>query len=108
VIVFATGYKFNILEIVLAIFGSDIHHQVDHLWGLGSEDDLNGAYQPTGRKSLHRSSAFTNANKLLDPGLWTAGGNMGQTRYYSRFLALQIKAAVLGTPLPIDFESSHC
>lgn len=32
------------------------------------------------------------------------GGTVGHARYFSRFVALQIKAAVLGTPLPI-FES---
>lgn len=29
------------------------------------------------------------------------GGTIGHARYYSRFVGLQIKAALMGTPLPI-------
>jgi hypothetical protein len=45
----------------------------------------------------------------LDPGLWYMGGTIGQSRYYSRFVALQIKAAMLRTPLPVfDEEIDPC
>jgi hypothetical protein len=36
-----------------------------------------------------------------DPGIWSIGGAIGHARYYSRFIALQIKAALLGSPLEV-------
>ena len=36
-----------------------------------------------------------------DPALWYHGGTIGQARYFSRFIALQIKAKLMGTPLPL-------
>jgi hypothetical protein len=35
----------------------------------------------------------------VDPQLWYMAGDLGHARYYSRFVALQIKADLLGTPL---------
>jgi hypothetical protein len=41
------------------------------------------------------------ANFHVDPGLFMVGGAVGQARFMPRFVALQIKARTLGTPLPI-------
>ena len=35
------------------------------------------------------------------PGIWYTGGGVTHARFYSRFVALQIKADVEGTPLPV-------
>ncbi len=35
----------------------------------------------------------------IDPALWMHGGTLGTSRYLSRFIALQIKASLMGTPL---------
>lgn len=32
---------------------------------------------------------------------------MGHSRYYSRFLALQIKAQIMGSPLPVYSKHKH-
>jgi hypothetical protein len=40
-------------------------------------------------------------NSILDPGIWFSGGSIGHARFYSRFIAMQIKADVSGTPLPV-------
>ena len=37
----------------------------------------------------------------IDPAMWYHGGTLGLARYYSRFIALQIKAKMLGTPLVV-------
>jgi hypothetical protein len=50
VIVFATGYELNMLDIVQDLFGPDMRSLVDKPWGLSGEDELNGAYRPTDRK----------------------------------------------------------
>ncbi|KAL1970059.1 hypothetical protein VTN77DRAFT_6464 [Rasamsonia byssochlamydoides] len=87
VIVFATGFAGNMRDVVREIFGADVADGVEDFWGLNSEGELKGAFKPSGH-----------------PRLWYMGGTIGHARYFSRFVALQIKAAVLGTPLPI-FES---
>ena len=35
------------------------------------------------------------------PALWFHGGNLHQSRHYSQFLALQIKARLEGIPTPV-------
>jgi len=35
------------------------------------------------------------------PNLWFHGGNLHQSRHYSQFLALQIKARMEGIPTPV-------
>lgn len=39
--------------------------------------------------------------KRTDPGMWCIGGTIPGSRYYSRHVALQIKAQVMGSPLPV-------
>jgi hypothetical protein len=39
--------------------------------------------------------------QLIDPGIWYVGGAIGHSRYFSRFVALQIKAMVMGNPLEV-------
>jgi putative flavoprotein involved in K+ transport len=34
-------------------------------------------------------------------GLWFHGGNLHQSRHYSQFLALQLKARQIGIPTPV-------
>ena len=34
-------------------------------------------------------------------GLWFQGGNLHQSRYYSLYLALQLKARMEGIPTPV-------
>ena len=36
-----------------------------------------------------------------DPAFWYHGGTLGTARYYSRFIAMQIQAKLLGTPLRV-------
>lgn len=42
----------------------------------------------------------------IDPAIWLHGGPIGQGRYFSRFIALQIKAKLMGSPLPIYKKAS--
>jgi len=44
----------------------------------------------------------------IDPGLWYMGGTIGHARYFSRHVALQIKAELMGMPLPVyEGERRH-
>ncbi|KAE8404378.1 hypothetical protein BDV37DRAFT_282927 [Aspergillus pseudonomiae] len=90
IIIFATGYHLDSRDMIETFFGPDVSGRATRLHQPNPEDFLDGAYKFTGH-----------------PALWLAGGNMGQARYFSRFLALQINAALLGTPFDRLTQSLH-
>ncbi|OAL31909.1 hypothetical protein AYO22_00779 [Fonsecaea multimorphosa] len=84
VIIFATGFVGNLKQHAAEIFGQEVAQRAGDTWGLDSEGEVLGAYKPTDQR-----------------GLFFLGGGLGYARYYSRYIALSIKADVAGTPLPI-------
>lgn len=77
-IIFATGYQ-NMRSQARLIFGDAVADRVGDVWGFDEEGEMRAIW----RKSGH-------------PGFWFMGGNLALCRYYSRLLALQIKAVELG------------
>ncbi|KAJ5202029.1 uncharacterized protein N7498_006692 [Penicillium cinerascens] len=77
-IVFATGYQ-NMRTQARLIFGDEVADRVGNVWGLDEEGEMRNIW----RRSGH-------------PGFWFMGGNLALCRYYSRLLALQIKALEAG------------
>lgn len=77
-IIFATGYQ-NMRSTTRKVFGDDIANRVNDVWGLNEEGELRTMWRASG----------------LD-GFWFMGGNLSLCRYYSRLLALQIKAHEVG------------
>lgn len=77
-IVFATGYE-NMRTTAKAILGDQLPDKVGDIWGWDSEGEM---------RTIWRSSGH--------PGLWFHGGNLAMCRYYSRLVALQIKASLEG------------
>ena len=73
-IVFATGYQ-NMRGTARRIFGDELADQVKDVWGFDEEGELRTMWRRTGH-----------------PGFWFFGGNLALCRYFSRMLALQIKA----------------
>jgi cation diffusion facilitator CzcD-associated flavoprotein CzcO len=73
-IIFATGYQ-NMRSRARDIFGDAVADRVGDVWGLNEEGEFRTMWQRTGH-----------------PGFWFMGGNLAISRYYSRILALQIKA----------------
>ena len=73
-IVFATGYR-SMKDTAKNIFGESVASKLKDVWGLDEEGEL---------KSVWRRSGH--------PGFWFVAGNLALSRYYSRLLALQIKA----------------
>lgn len=73
-IVLATGYQ-NMRTQARLMFGDEIADRVGDVWGLDSEGEM---------RTIWRRSGY--------PGFWFMGGNLALCRYYSRLLALQIKA----------------
>ncbi|KAJ5579742.1 uncharacterized protein N7459_005727 [Penicillium hispanicum] len=77
-IILATGYQ-NMRTQARIIFGDSVADRVGDVWGLDQE----GEFRTIWRRSGH-------------PGFWFMGGNLALCRYYSRLLALQIKALEVG------------
>ena len=86
-IVYATGYG-SMNGWAAKLISQEVADRVGKCWGLGSETtkdpgpwegELRNMWKPT-----HQ------------PGLWFHGGNLHQSRHYSQFLALQLKARMEG------------
>ena len=92
VIVYATGYT-SMNGWVADICGQEMADKVGKVWGLGSntkkdpgpwEGEPRNMWKPTQQEAL-----------------WFHGGNLHQSRHYSQFLALQLKARLEGIPTPV-------
>ena len=90
-VVYATGYG-SMNQLASDIIGQDMANRVGKVWGLGSgttkdpgpwEGELRNMWKPTAQE-----------------GLWFHGGNLALSRYYSHYLALQLKARMEGIPTP--------
>jgi cation diffusion facilitator CzcD-associated flavoprotein CzcO len=83
-IVLATGYKGQ-EHLVETLFGAEVAQRVGPIWG----------FDPA-TQELRNMCMRTD-----QPGLWFTAGAFSQCRIYSKFLALQIKAAETGLPVPL-------
>jgi cation diffusion facilitator CzcD-associated flavoprotein CzcO len=77
-IVFATGYQ-NMRTQARAILGDEAADRMSDAWGFDAEGEMRAVW----RRSGH-------------PGAWLMGGNLAMARFYSRIVALQIKALLEG------------
>jgi putative flavoprotein involved in K+ transport len=91
-IVYATGYG-SMNGWAARLISQDVADKVGKCWGLGSgttkdpgpwEGELRNMWKPT-----------------RQPALWFHGGNLHQSRHYSQFLSLQIKARMEAIPTPV-------
>lgn len=92
VIVLATGYG-SMSGWAAQLISPEVADQVGRCWGLGSdttkdpgpwEGELRNMWKPTNVE-----------------GLWFHGGNLHQSRHYSRYLSLQLKARYEGMDIPV-------
>ena len=92
VIIYATGYG-SMNGWAADLIGRDVADKVGKCWGLGSDTtkdpgpwvgELRNMWKPT-----------------QQDGLWFHGGNLHQSRHYSQFLSLQLKARMAGIPTPV-------
>ncbi len=98
-IVYATGYG-SMNGWLADLISPEVADKVGKVWGLGSdtpkdpgpwEGELRNMWKPT-----------------LVPRLWFHGGNLHQSRHYSQFLSLQLKARYEGLPTPVyELAPSH-
>ncbi|KAH8796100.1 hypothetical protein F5882DRAFT_320678 [Hyaloscypha sp. PMI_1271] len=77
-IIFATGYE-NGRARTRKVFGDAVADGIESIWGFDGMGEIRGVWRRGGR-----------------PGFWVAAGAFWISRYYSRLLALQIKAIEMG------------
>ena len=91
-IVYATGYG-SMNGWAADLISQEVADRVGKVWGLGSgtpkdpgpwEGEPRNMWKPTQQE-----------------GLWFQGGNLHQSRHYSLYLALQLKARMEGIPTPV-------
>lgn len=91
-LVYATGYG-SMNAWVADIVSPEVANRVGKCWGVGSdtardpgpwEGELRNMWKPTQQQAL-----------------WFHGGNLSQSRHYSLYLALQIKARMEGLSTPV-------
>ncbi len=92
VIVYATGYG-SMNGWAAKLISQEVADKVGKCWGLGSgttkdpgpwQGELRNMWKPTRQEAL-----------------WFHGGNLHQSRHYSLYLALQLKARMEGIPTPV-------
>lgn len=91
-IVYATGFG-SMNHWLADLVSPEVADRVGKVWGLGSnttkdpgpwEGELRNMWKPTNQKQL-----------------WIHGGNLHQSRHYSQFLSLQLKARFEGLDTPV-------
>jgi len=91
-IVYATGYG-SMNGWAADLIGQDVADRVGKCWGLGS-----GTTKDPGPWEGEQRNMW---KPTQQPGLWFHGGNLHQSRHYSLYLALQLKARAEGLETPV-------
>ncbi|MDQ4118863.1 MAG: NAD(P)/FAD-dependent oxidoreductase, partial [Actinomycetota bacterium] len=98
-VVFATGYG-SMNGLAADIVGNDVANKVGKVWGLGSDTTKDPGPWEGEQRNMWKPTQQEN--------LWFHGGNLHQSRFYSLYLALQLKARQEGIPTPVyALQESH-
>ena len=92
VVVYATGYG-SMNGWAADLMGQDVADRVGKVWGLGSDTTKDPGPWEGEQRNMWKPTQ--------QPGLWFHGGNLHQSRHYSLYLALQLKARSEGIPTPV-------
>jgi hypothetical protein len=82
-LVLATGY-YTQRELVRRLLGEAVAERVGEIWGIGEDGEMRNMWKRTAQE-----------------GLWFIAGSLAQCRIYSKYLALQVKAAEEGLLGPL-------
>jgi putative flavoprotein involved in K+ transport len=91
-VVWATGYG-SMNGIAADIVGQETADRLGKVWGLGSDTTKDPGPWEGEQRNMWKPTQVEN--------LWVHGGNLHQSRYYSLYLALQLKARIEGIPTPV-------
>ncbi len=92
VVVYATGYG-SMNGWAADLMGQEVADRVGKVWGLGSDTTKDPGPWEGEQRNMWKPTQ--------QPGLWFHGGNLHQSRHYSLYLALQLKARYEGIPTPV-------
>ncbi|KWX57894.1 NAD(P)/FAD-dependent oxidoreductase [Mycobacterium sp. NAZ190054] len=92
VVVYATGYG-SMNGWAADLIGQDVADKVGKVWGLGSDTPKDPGPWEGEQRNMWKPTQ--------QPNLWFHGGNLHQSRHYSLYLALQLKARFEGMATPV-------
>ncbi len=91
-VVFATGYN-SMNGWVADLIDQETADRLGKCWGLGSDTPKDPGPWEGEQRNMWKPTRV--------PNLWMHGGNLHQSRHYSQFLALQLKARHEGIDTPV-------
>jgi putative flavoprotein involved in K+ transport len=92
VVVFATGYG-SMNGWAADLISREVADKVGKVWGLGSNTTKDPGPWEGEQRNMWKPTQQT--------ALWFHGGNLHQSRHYSQYLSLQLKARMEGIPTPV-------
>ena len=91
-VVYATGYE-SMNGAVADLISPEVADKVGKVWGLGSDTTKDPGPWEGEQRNMWKPTQ--------QDGLWFHGGNLHQSRHYSLYLALQLKARAEGIETPV-------
>ena len=91
-VVYATGYG-SMNGWAAELISQEVADRVGKVWGLGSDTAKDPGPWEGEQRNMWKPTQ--------QPGLWFHGGNLHQSRHYSLYLALQLKARQVGIDTPV-------
>jgi putative flavoprotein involved in K+ transport len=91
-VVYATGYG-SMNGWAADLISPEVADRVGKVWGLGSDTTKDPGPWEGEQRNMWKPTQV--------PALWFHGGNLHQSRHYSTYLALQLKARMEGIPTPV-------
>jgi putative flavoprotein involved in K+ transport len=91
-VVYATGYG-SMNGWAADLIGQEVADKVGKVWGLGSDTTKDPGPWEGEQRNMWKPTQ--------QPNLWFHGGNLHQSRHYSLYLALQLKARHEGIATPV-------
>ncbi len=92
VVVYATGYG-SMNGWAADLISQEVADRVGKVWGLGSDTAKDPGPWEGEQRNMWKPTQV--------PALWFHGGNLHQSRHYSLYLALQLKARAVGMRTPV-------
>ncbi|MFT3972717.1 MAG: NAD(P)/FAD-dependent oxidoreductase [Amaricoccus sp.] len=91
-VVYATGYG-SMNGWAADLISQEVADRVGKVWGLGSDTPKDPGPWEGEQRNMWKPTQVEN--------LWFHGGNLHQSRHYSQYLSLQLKARLEGVPTPV-------